>query len=125
MDSKRQEKYARQLQKDLGEIFQQNARNLFGGAFITVSGVKVSPDLGYVRVYLSFFQTNDKDALLESIQIHGKDIRYQLAQRIKNQVRKVPELDFFLDDSLDYALHMEEVFKKINEDKPGDDSASD
>lgn len=121
MDSKRQEKFARQLQKDLGEIFQQNARSLFGGAFITVSGVKVSPDLGYIRCYLSFFQTQDKEALLELIQFHTRDIRHQLAQRVRNQVRKVPELEFFMDDSLDYVMHMEEVFKKLKDERNPED----
>lgn len=117
METKRQEKFARLLQKDLGELFQQNARALFQSAFITVSGVKVSPDLGYAKVYLSFFQTNDKEALLELVRFYGKDLRKQLAHRIKNQVRKIPELEFFLDDSIDKAMYMEEVFKKIKDEE--------
>lgn len=116
MDSKRQEKFARLIQKDLGEIFQQSSRQWFQGAFITISGVKVSPDLGYARVYLSVFQVKDKNELLDLVRFYGKDIRKQLALRIKNQVRKVPELEFFLDESLDYVMHMEDVFRKIREE---------
>lgn len=126
MDSKRQEKFARLLQRDLGEIFQLKGRDLFGGAFITVSGVKVSPDLGYCRVYVSFFNEKDKHHLLELVRFHTKELRKILASRIKNQVRKIPELEFFVDESLDYVQHMEEVFKKIKQDEPetpGDDKA--
>lgn len=116
MDSKRQEKYASLLQKDLAEIFQRMSREKLGGTFITVSGVKVSPDLGYARVYLSFLNVADKDKKIDQIRLYGKEIRKQLAARIRKQVRKIPELEFFVDDSLDYVHHMEEVFKKIREE---------
>ena len=118
MESKRQEKFNRQIQKDLGEIFQQMGTSAFGGAFITISGVKVSPDLGLCRVHLSILQgsSGDKHKTLEMIRMHQKEIRHTLAQRIKNQVRKIPELDFMLDESLDYVNKMEGIFKKINED---------
>lgn len=117
MESKRQDKFARLIQKDLGEIFQIASRNLFGGAFITVREVKVSPDLGLTRVYLSFFQVEDKEEMLEKVRFHGKEIRHELAQRIRHQVRKIPALEFFLDDSLDYAQHMAEVFKRLEEEE--------
>jgi ribosome-binding factor A len=117
MESKRQEKFASLLQRDLGEIFQRLARDVFGGTFITVSGVKVSPDLGYAKVYLSFFNVAGKEEKLNSIRSYGKEIRKQLAARIKKQVRKIPELEFFVDDSLDYVHHMEEVFRKLKEDE--------
>lgn len=117
METKRQEKFARLIQKDLGEIFQMASRNLFGGAFITVREVKVSPDLGLVRVYLSFFQVDDKEVMLEKVRTHSREIRHELAQRIRHQVRKIPALEFFLDDSLDYAQHMAEVFKRLEDEK--------
>lgn len=108
------------IQKDLGDLFQTASKDIFGGAFITVSGVRVSPDLGLARVYLSFFQTADKEVLLEKVNLYSKELRRQLANRVRNQVRKVPELVFFVDDSLDYAMHMEEVFKRLHdqEDDP-------
>ncbi len=117
MESRRQEKFARLLQKDLGEIFQQKTNSLFGGTFITVSNVLVSPDLGYLKVYLSFLNAKDKNEKIEEIKFHSREIRKELAGRIKNQVRKIPEIEFFLDDSLDYVSKMEDLFKKIKEEE--------
>ena len=114
MQSQRQLKFGKLIQKDLGEIFLQNSRNLFENNFITIVGVEVSPDLGVAKVFLSVFPAKEKEQLLELIRSHGKEIRKHLATRIKNQVRKIPELLFFMDDSLEKVWHMEEIFKKIN-----------
>jgi ribosome-binding factor A len=119
MDSKRQEKFARLIQKDLGELFQQASREWFGGAFITVSGAKVAPDLGYVKIYLSFFGVENKQALLDEVNFRNKELRKRLALRIKNQIRKIPELSFYLDESQEYVQHMDEVFKKLEQEKQG------
>lgn len=113
----RQEKIARLLQKDLGEIFQQKANDFFGGAFITVSNVIMTPDLGVAKVYLSFLNTKDKEALIDEVNFKTKELRQLLAARIKNQVRKIPELSFYIDDTLDYVWKMEKVFEQINKDK--------
>lgn len=123
MASIRQDKFASLIQRDLGEIFQQNSRDLFEGSFITVSGVNVTPDLGYVKVYLSFLNTKDKDALLELVRFHNKAIRHQLAGRIRNQVRKMPELEFFIDDSLDQVERMDRLFDHLHKSgqMPDDD----
>jgi ribosome-binding factor A len=121
MDSKRQQKFARLIQKDLGEIFQKETRNLFEGAFITVTEVKVSPDLGLARVYLSFMLARNKSMLLESIEEHNKTIRQMLANRIRHQVRVIPELHFHLDETADYAAKMDEIISKLNI-PPADDS---
>lgn len=112
MSSTRQNKVARLLQKELAEIFQREARGMFGGAFITVTGVKVSPDLGVAKVYLSFMAVKDKEALLAKIREQGKEIRKHLGLRIKHQLRIVPELIFYIDDSLDYAERIDELLKK-------------
>lgn len=114
MESRRQEKFAKLLQRDLGDIFLQKAASLFKGSFITISGVKVSPDLGYAKIYLSFFKAGNNAELLDAIRLNTREIRHELAGKIKNQVRKVPELEFFLDESLDYVERMEKVFKGIN-----------
>lgn len=90
------------LQRELGEIFQREASGKYGGALITVTKVNVTRDLSIARVFLSLFATNDKPALLHSIQQHSGETRYNLGKRIKNQVRHIPELEFFQDDSLDY-----------------------
>ena len=121
MDSKRQQKFARLIQKDLGEIFQKETRDLFEGAFITVTEVKVSPDLGIARVYLSFMLAKNKTMLMESIQDQGKTIRQRLANRIRHQVRVIPELHFYLDESADYAARMDEIITNLNI-PPADDT---
>jgi|SRR3954464_13055650 len=112
MDSTRQLKVSRLIQKELGEIFQKETRILFGNALITVTQVRVSPDLGVARVYVSLFNIPDKKVLLKSIQENTKDIRMKLSTRIKKQVRIIPNLVFFLDDSVDYAMRIEELLKK-------------
>jgi ribosome-binding factor A len=109
----RQEKFGKVIQKELADIFQQNRSALFNNAFITVSKVEVSPDLGYAKVFLSFLNVKDPSELLNVIQFQGKFIRHELALRIRKQVRVIPELNFIYDDSLDYVFHMEKVFKEI------------
>jgi ribosome-binding factor A len=102
MESTRQQKISRLVQKDLGEILQQKGQSLFGGVLITVTKVNVSGDLSIAKVYLSLFTTSDKETVLESIRQHTREIRYELAGRTRNQLRIIPELHFFIDDSLDY-----------------------
>ncbi len=112
MDSTRQLKVSRLVQKELGEIFQRETRLLFGNALITVTVVRVSPDLSVARVYVSLFNVPDPKVLLKSIQENTKEIRTKLATRIKKQVRVIPNLVFFHDDSLDYAMRIDELLKK-------------
>lgn len=114
MESKRQQKVSRQLQKDLSEIFQREVPHLFNGAFITVTSVRVSPDLSVARVYLSFLATKNKNLLLETIQEKGKVIRQHLGDRVRHQLRIVPELHFFLDDTAEYADKMDKLFSSID-----------
>ncbi len=114
MDSKRQKKFSRLIQKDLGEIFQQKAVSLFEGAFITVTHVQVSPDLGMAKVYLSFLLAKNKDYLFELIQEHNKAIRQILANRIRNQARIIPELHFYYDDTQDMVEKVEKLFEGLN-----------
>jgi ribosome-binding factor A len=114
MDSKRQQKFARLIQKDLGEIFQKDIKSLFGGAFITVTTVKVTPDLSVAKVYLSFLLAQNKEQLLDDIKEKNKSIRQALANKIRHQARVIPELHFYLDDSIEYASKMDELFSKLN-----------
>jgi ribosome-binding factor A len=114
MDSQRQQKFARLIQKDLGEIFQHDTKNLFGGAFITVTSVRVSPDLGIAKVYLSFLLAKNKQQLFDDIDEQNKTIRQMLARRIKNQARVIPELRFYLDDSAEYASKMDSLLADLN-----------
>ena len=109
MESIRQNTVSGLLQRDLGEIFQQESRSIFRGAMITVTKVHVTRDLSLAKVYLSLFAIDDKEKLMENIRHHVKDIRYKLGQRIGGQVRAIPELQFYMDDSLDYIENLEKL----------------
>ncbi len=113
MESKRQKKFARMLQKDLGEIFQQNSNTHFNGAFITVTQVLPSPDLKMAKVYLSFMLAPSKNMLMEKVEEKSKMIRQTLGQRLRNHVRVVPELVFYLDDTEDVIEEVNSLFKNL------------
>jgi ribosome-binding factor A len=112
MESVRQQKVNKLLAKELAEIFRANARNLFSGAFITVTGVRVSPDLGAAKVYVSIMGAKDRGAIFDLIKKEAGIIRRKLGSVVGRQLRVVPELSFYLDDSLDYALRIDELLKK-------------
>ncbi|MFO8235746.1 MAG: 30S ribosome-binding factor RbfA [Bacteroidales bacterium] len=111
MSSTKQNKVARQIQKDLGDIFQKNSRTMFDGKMITVTVVRISPDLQIAKVYLSIFPAQDKNSTLKMVRDKGNEIRYELGNRIRHQVRKIPELRFFIDDSLDYIENIDNLLK--------------
>jgi len=113
MESKRQQKVARQIQKDLGDIFQREAQHLVNGAFVTVTGVRMTPDLGIARAYLSFLPEKKKDLLFEGIQENTRFIRQKLGERVRHQLRIVPELQFYLDDTAEYAAKMDALFANL------------
>lgn len=113
MESTRQQKYGKLIQKELSDIFLHDTKGLFGNAFITVTTVRVTPDLGLAKVYLSFMMVEDKKAMLDMIVKQTKPIRKMLGDRIKKQARVIPALMFYIDDTIDYANKMEEIFSKI------------
>ncbi|MDQ6481208.1 30S ribosome-binding factor RbfA [Dyadobacter sp. LHD-138] len=113
MESKRQQKVGRQIQKDLGEIFQQDAKHLISGSFVTITAVRVSPDLGIARAYLSFLPDKNKSFLLETIKENTKFIRQKLAERVRHQLRIVPHLQFYIDDTAEYAAKMDLLFADL------------
>lgn len=116
MESKRQQKFAGLIQKDLAEIFQREGMNFLPNVLVTVTKVRVSPDLGSVRVYLSFFKSDNTGLALNTIKAHASEIRYKLGSRIKDQARIVPQLEFFVDDTSEYVEHMDKIFDKINKE---------
>ncbi len=116
MESKRQQKFARVIQKDLGELFQREGNNLLPNTMITVTKVRTTPDLGIVRVFLSFFNSPNNQLALNTIKAHSSEIRYHLGKRIKDQVRGVPQLEFFVDDTHEYVDRMDKIFTKIHKD---------
>ena len=111
MQETRQNKIARLLQKELAEIFQSQTR-MMRGVMVSVTRVKVSPDLSICTVHLSIFPSNKGEELLRNINANEKSVRYELGKRIRNQVRIIPELRFFIDDSLDYIERIDELLKK-------------
>lgn len=113
MESLRQQKVNKLLAKELAEIFRSESRSLFAGGFITVTGVRVSPDLSSAKVYLSIMGgTKDKGIIFKMIQDQQNVIRKKLGNIIAKQLRIVPELMFFIDDSLDYAMKIDALLKK-------------
>lgn len=114
MDSNRQQKFARIIQKEISDIFVREGRNYFGSHFVTISGVKVTPDLGIARIYLSAFKVQDKEALVEQIRSHTHAIRGELGNRMRNQIRHIPNLEFFMDESLDEVDKMDKIFRNLD-----------
>ena len=112
MESTRQSKVSRLIQKDLGEFFQRESGSYFNGVIITVTIVRVTKDLGIARIYLSFFPDKDREIILKHITNSTKYIRHQLGTRIRNRVRIIPELEFYLDDSIEYLENIERLLKK-------------
>lgn len=111
MSSTRQSKIERLLQRDLGDIFQKGTNDLFRGKMITVTKVRISPDLSSARAYLSLFPVEDKKEFIDYINSVEGQIRYDLAKRVRHQLRKVPALSFFVDDSLDYIENLDNLLK--------------
>ena len=111
MQETRQNRIARMLQKELAEIFQSQTR-MMRGVMVSVTRTKISPDLSICTAYLSIFPSEKAEELLANIQRNEKSVRYELGRRIRNQVRIIPELRFFIDDSLDYIEHIDELLKK-------------
>lgn len=107
----RQNKVARLIQKEMAEMFQVYAKDYLSGTLISVTSVRVSPDFSLAKVYISVFPTGKANQVLENLNRNNKEIRYQLGQRIKNQLRKVPEIAIFIDDSLDYIDNIDKLLK--------------
>jgi ribosome-binding factor A len=114
MDSVRQQKYAKLIQKELGELFQREGRNWYGNNFITITGVKITSDLGLARVQVSIFKAPAPQKVIKDLSKHIPEIRKELGLRIGKQARIIPHLEFFLDDSLDYAEKINSIFKTLH-----------
>ncbi len=111
-ETTRQQKVARQIQKDLAEIIRARGMGAYDGALITVSGVKITPDLALAKVYVSIFPSAKAEAIMEQLGEQTSRLRGELGHRVSKQLRIVPELVFYLDDSLDYVEHIDELLKR-------------
>jgi ribosome-binding factor A len=116
-EGKRQKQIAGLLNEELNNIFQKLGLGMLNGGMVSISSVKVTPDLLEARIYLSFFQVNDVPAALKKIEERHHDIKRELAAQVRHQLRSIPVLKFFHDDTLNHVFKMEELFRKIEEEK--------
>jgi len=117
-EGKRQKQIGGLIQEEINDIFRRLGLSMIDGGMVSITSVKITPDLLEARVYLSFFQLKDPEAVLKKIEDKSWEIKKELAARVRQQLRRIPELRFFQDDTLDNVFKMEELFKKINEEKP-------
>jgi ribosome-binding factor A len=117
MESKRQQKFAGVIQQDLAAIFQREGMNYLPNTLVTITKVRVTPDLAIARVFLSFFNGTNNQLALQTIKSHAAEIRYKLGARIKDQARIVPQLEFFVDDTSEYVERMDKIFDKISKEE--------
>ena len=111
MENRRQKKIAKVLKQDLAVLFQRESRTMFNGAFITVTSVRVTADLSYAKVHLSIMGKNDEN-ILETVKTKSVEIRTIIAKQVRHQMRKVPNFQFYIDDSLDYYEQIDDLLKK-------------
>lgn len=110
----RQQKFSRLILKELSDVFQRDKRGVLENEFITIADVKVSPDLGVAKIFISMTLAKDKTKTLENLNLNKKDIRKALGERIRKQVRVIPELIFYLDEVEESAHRIEEIIKNLN-----------
>ncbi len=116
-ESKRQKQVAGLLNHELSDIFQRMGLNIMDGGMISISKVTITPDLFQARVYLSLFKVADNEAMLKKIQEKAWEIKKELTTRVRHQLRSMPQLEFFIDDTLEYVFKMEELFDKIKKEE--------
>ena len=112
-EGKRQKQVASVLQADMNEIFTKLGLNMLGGGMLSIASVKVTPDLLEARIYLSMFQVSDTSAAMKKVNDRAWEVKKLLAEKIKGQVRRIPVIHYYLDDTLEYVFKMEEVFERI------------
>lgn len=116
-EGKRQRQVAGAIQEEMNDIFRRLNLGMIDGGMVSISSVKVTPDLLEARIYLSLFQVKDQKALMKIIDNRAWEIKKELADKMKHQLRRIPVLHYYLDDTLDHVFKMEEIFKSINEEK--------
>lgn len=114
-EGKRQKQVAAVLEKELNEIFQRLGLNMIDGGMVSIASVKITPDLFDARVYLSFFKVKDPVAALNTIKEKNREIKKELTARVRHQLRSMPQLSYFWDDTLEYVDKMEKLFKDIKQ----------
>ncbi|RYY50147.1 MAG: 30S ribosome-binding factor RbfA [Chitinophagaceae bacterium] len=115
LEGKRQKQVAAVLEKELNDIFQKLGLSMLNGGMVSIASVKITPDLFDARVYLSLFKVNDPVDTLKAIEERAWEIKKELTARVRHQLRSMPQLKFYIDDTLDYVDKMENLFKEIKE----------
>jgi ribosome-binding factor A len=123
-ESKRQKQVAKLLMEEMSDIFLREGLNMVDGGMVSISKVNITPDLLEARIYLSMFQVNDPKVLMKVINDRGWELRKLLGARTRNQLRRVPEVQFYLDDTMDHVFKMEELFRKIAEEREHNNPAA-
>lgn len=123
-ENKRQKQIGGLINEELAGIFQHLGLNMIDGGMVSISSVKITPDLLEARVYLSIFNAKDNKAALKKIEDRGWEIKKELAAKVKHQLRRIPELKYYLDDTLDHVFRMEEIFKQIKKDEENNEKKS-
>ena len=113
-EGKRQKQIAAVIQQEMNDIFMRLGLNMIDGGMVSISSIKVTPDLLEARIYLSLFKVADSQAAMKKIQAQAWEVKKELSERVKHQLRRIPVLHFYLDDTLDYVFKMEDIFKQIN-----------
>lgn len=116
-EGKRQKQIAGVIMEEMNDIFHRIGLSMIDGGMVSISGVKVTPDLLEARIYLSLFKIPDPDKAFKLIESRNFEVKRELALRVKHQLRRIPELRYFRDETLDHVFRMEEVFRQINDGK--------
>ncbi|MFN8265813.1 MAG: 30S ribosome-binding factor RbfA [Chitinophagaceae bacterium] len=117
LEGKRQKQVAGVIHEEMTTIFRKLGLNIIDGGLVSIASVKVTPDLLEARIYLSVFQAKENQAVLQRVEQAAHEIKRELAARLKHQLRRIPEIKYFLDDTLDHVFKMEELLKKIEDEK--------
>jgi ribosome-binding factor A len=118
-EGKRQKQVAAVIQQELNDVFMRLSLNMIDGGMVSISSVKVTPDLLEARIYLSLFKVADAQSAMKKIQAQAWEVKKELSERIKHQLRRIPVLHFYHDDTLDYVFKMEDIFKQISAEDEG------
>ena len=123
-EGKRQKQVAIESAKELNDIFLKMGLTMYEGGMISISSVKITPDLYEARIYLSFFQVKDAETALEKFKGLSSEIRGELGKRMRHQLRIIPQLTFYQDDTLDYVFKIEKLLDDIKKENPNGDNPS-
>lgn len=116
MDSRRQLKVASLIKEAFTEILTREGKKIYGKAFVTVSNVKITSDLLLARFNLSIYNTENADAVVEKFNEHKFELKRALSEKLRHHIRRIPEIEFYKDETMDYVFHMEDVFKRIKQE---------